>query len=275
MKRLLFTLLFCLSAIFALGAKDGEVRGPQGAIAYKISLPEGFNPERDRCPMVLLMHGVFSNKDLSAMPSYAKALAEAGIASIRFDFDGHGKSEGQMQDMTVEKEIADALAIYEYVKGLPYVTEIGFLGHSQGGVVASMAAGRLAEKGQAPKSMVLLAPGAVIKETCQSGKFFFTRFDPKDPPAFIRCFGFYKLGREYLLTTQNLDIYGTAAPYKGKVCILHGDKDIIVPLWCSERYQELYGAQSDLTILEGEGHKFSRHPKEAIRRIVEFFRESL
>lgn len=49
--------------------------------------------------------------------------------------------------MTIEKEIADAMAIWEYVKGLPYVTDIGFLGHSQGGVVASMTAGRLAAQG--------------------------------------------------------------------------------------------------------------------------------
>ena len=54
------------------------------------------------------MHGIFSSKDFNPMPSLAKALAKAGIASIRFDFDGHGKSEGRMQDMTIEKEIADA-----------------------------------------------------------------------------------------------------------------------------------------------------------------------
>ena len=108
------------------------------------------------------------------MPALAKELAKAGIASIRFDFNGHGKSEG-------------------------------------------------------PAAVVLIAPGAVIKEACQGGKFFNARFDPKDPPEFIRCWGTMKLGRDYLLSTQELDIYGTASAYGGPVRIVHGTRDKIVP----------------------------------------------
>ena len=42
--------------------------------------------------------------------------------------------------MTIEKELADARTIWNYVQSLPYVSGIGLLGHSQGGVVASMTA---------------------------------------------------------------------------------------------------------------------------------------
>lgn len=251
-------------------AREYDVFGPQGGIAYKISFPEGFNPQTDRCPMVILMHGIFSSKDYNPMPALAKGLAKAGIASIRFDFDGHGKSEGRMQDMTVGKEIADAEAIYEYVKGLPYVSEIGVLGHSQGGVIASMTAGRLGSR--CLKGMVLLAPGAVIKEACQGGKFFNARFDPTDPPEFVRCWGFKKLGRDYLLSTQTLDIYGTASAYDGPVLILHGSKDSIVPLWCSEKYKETYGDRSQLVVVDGENHTITRRRQEVVAKTVSFFR---
>ena len=88
-------------------AREYQIYGPQGGIAFKVTLPEDFNTETDRCPMVILMHGIFSSKDYNPMPALARGLAQAGIASIRFDFNGHGKSEGRMQDMTVEKEIAD------------------------------------------------------------------------------------------------------------------------------------------------------------------------
>ncbi len=224
--------------------------------------------------MVLLMHGIFSSKDYNPMPALAKGLAKVGIASIRFDFNGHGKSEGRMQDMTIEKEIADALTIWEYAKGLSYVSEIGFLGHSQGGVVASMTAGRLAkEEAAAPKGLVLIAPGSVIKEACQGGKFFNARFDPENPPEFIRCWGFMKLGREYLTTTQKLDIYGTAQAYKGSVLILHGTEDGIVPLWCSEKYKETYGEMAELSLIEGENHLISRRKDEVVRKVVSYFTE--
>ena len=275
---MLLTLLLILGSFLrsqGKDVKDTQIPGQQGAIAYKICLPEDFNPETDRCTMVILMHGIFSSKDYNPMPVIAKGLAKAGIASIRFDFNGHGTSEGRMQDMTIEKEIADAMAVYDYVKTLPYVSEIGFLGHSQGGVVASMAAGRLAAQGQdAPKRLVLIAPGAVIKNACQNGKFFNARFNPKDPPEFIRCWGFMKLGREYLLTTQDLDIYGTAAAYEGKVRILHGTKDKIVPMWCSEKYQEIYGDRAELVVIKGENHTITNRRDEVVRRIVEFFSES-
>ncbi len=275
---MLLTLLLILGSFLrsqGKDVKDTQIPGPEGAIAYKICLPEDFNPETDRCTMVILMHGIFSSKDYNPMPVIAKGLAKAGIASIRFDFNGHGTSEGRMQDMTIEKEIADAMAVYDYVKALPYVSEIGFLGHSQGGVVASMAAGRLAAQGQdAPKRLVLIAPGAVIKNACQNGKFFNARFDPKDPPEFIRCWGFMKLGREYLLTTQDLDIYGTAAAYEGKVRILHGTKDKIVPMWCSEQYKETYGDRAELVVIKGENHTITNRRDEVVRRIVEFFSES-
>ena len=158
------------------------------------------------------------------MPQLAKGLAKAGIASIRFDFGGHGKSEGRKQYMTIEKELAEARAVWDYVQSLPYVKGVGLLGHSQGGVVASMAAGRLAAESKVPSGVVLIAPGSVIKEACQGGKFFNATFDPKNPPEYIRCWGLYKLGREYLVTTQQLDIYGTAADYHGPVLLLHGDR---------------------------------------------------
>ena len=272
MKRTLITFLLTLAAAFAVQAKDYEVQGPQGGISFKVSLPEGFSPESDRCPMVILMHGIFSSKDYNPMPAIAKGLAKSGIASIRFDFNGHGKSEGLMQEMTIEKEIADAMAIWRYVKSLPYVSGIGILGHSQGGVIASMTAGRLASQGQdVPAGVVLIAPGSVIKAACQRGKFFNARFDPKDPPEFIRCWGFMKLGREYLLTTQDLDIYGTAAAYKGPVLVLHGTKDNIVPMWCSEKFKETYGEKAELTIIDGENHLISRRRSEVVDQVVGFF----
>ena len=274
MKRLVFLTVILLLGLVPAKAREYEVSGPEGGLAMKVALPDGFDPDRDECPMVLLMHGIFSSKDYNPMPSLAKALAQASIASIRFDFDGHGKSEGLMQDMTIEKEIADAMAIWEYAKSLPYVTQIGFLGHSQGGVIASMTAGRLAAAGGTVLAgVVLLATGSVIKQACQGGKFFNARFDPANPPEFIRCWGTMKLGREYLLTTQQLDIYGTAAAYQGPVLLLHGTKDSIVPMWCSEQYLETYGSRATLVKVDGENHLITRRKKEILSRTVAFFQE--
>ncbi|MBO7480071.1 MAG: alpha/beta fold hydrolase [Bacteroidales bacterium] len=275
MKRLILLSVFAALPLFSLLAREYQVFGPEGGIAIKMTLPDGFDTGSDKCPMVLLMHGIFSSKDINPMPTLAKELAARGIASVRFDFDGHGKSEGRMQDMTIEKELADAKAVWDYVKALPFVSSVGLLGHSQGGVVASMTAGRLASAGTAPEAVVLIAPGSVIKDACQGGKFFNATFDPKDPPEFIRCWGFMKLGREYLLTTQELDIYGTAADFKGPVLLLHGTKDGIVPMWCSEKYLETYGDHAELKRIEGENHLISKKKQIVADEVVSFFEENL
>lgn len=121
MKHLIILALLLLSG--TAQAREYEVSGPQGSLAMDITLPDGFNPETQKCPMVILMHGIFSSGNIVPMPALARELAKVGIASIRFDFGGHWRSEGEMQKMTIANEIKDALAIWEYAKALPYVSE--------------------------------------------------------------------------------------------------------------------------------------------------------
>ena len=271
MKHFLTILLILITT--AAGARDFKVHGPQGGIAMDITLPKGFDPETGKCPMVILMHGIFSSGNIVPIPALARELADNGIASIRFDFGGHWRSEGEMQQMTIGKEIEDALAMWEYAKTLPYVSEIGLLGHSQGGVVASMTAGILESRGEKPAGLVLIAPGSVVQDACRNGRFFGAEFNPADPPEFVKCFGIMKLGREYILSTQELDIYGTAKDYTGPVRLIHGSKDTIVPMSCSERYVEVYGEKAELIVVEGENHLITRKKKKVVALSVGFFKE--
>lgn len=270
MRHFLLTLIF---AAFALPgfSREYKVHGPQGGLAMEVTLPDDFDWDNDKCPMVILMHGIFSSKNIVPIPALAKALAKEGIASICFDFGGHWKSEGKMELMTVGKEIEDALAMWEYAKSLPYVTKIGLLGHSQGGVVASMAAGILASEGESPDALVLIAPGSVIQDACKGGKFFGAEFNPADPPEYVKCFGMMRLGREYILTTQELDIYGTAKEYTGPVRLIHGSKDSIVPMSCSRKYVESYTQEAELIVVEGENHMITRKLKRVVQHAVSFF----
>ena len=213
--------------------------------------------------------------DIEKMSLGLQALAKEGIASICFDFGGHWKSEGKMELMTVGKEIEDALAMWEYAKSLPYVSRIGLLGHSQGGVVASMTAGILASRGESPAVLVLVAPGSVIQDACKGGRFFGAEFNPADPPEYVKCFGIMKLGREYILTTQELDIYGTAKAYTGPVRLIHGSKDTIVPMSCSERFVETYIQDAELIVVEGENHMITRKLRKVATHAVSFFTTKL
>ena len=273
MKRIVTLLIVALLGQW-MYAKDYQVSGPQGGLAMTLTLPDGFDIATDSCPLVILMHGIFSSKNFTPMPKIAKQLAKAGIASIRFDFGGHWNSEGEMQLMTIEKEIADALAMWDYACSLPYVSKIGLLGHSQGGVVASMTAGRIASQGHTAKplyGLALPAPASVLKNACRNGRLFDAKFNPADPPEYVRCFKMMKLGREYLLSTQQLDIYGTAGAYQGPVRIIHGGNDRLVPMWCSEDFKKTYGEVAELIVVEGENHRLSKKTRKVAELVTAFF----
>lgn len=249
-----------------------EIFGEQGGLSSAITLPKGFDPAKDKCPMVILMHGFMANKIFPPISTMAKALAAEGIASIRFDFNAHGKSEGKFIDMTMANELSDAKAVLDYVCKLDYVSGIAFLGHSMGGVIAGMLAGELEDSPRKPKCLVQMAPAAVLKDDAIAGVCMGVKYDPKNPPEYVSIM-MHKLGRKFIQAAQVLPIYETSAKYTGKVCLIHGTEDKIVPVGYSEKYHECY-SDSVLHIIEGETH-FLNKKKDAVTIATSFLKENL
>ena len=229
---------------------DGD-HGKLAAIVRKPELKAGA-----QCPMVVLCHGFGGRKDGPMFELIADSLAMHGIASVRFDFNGHGESEGKFEEMTVPNEIEDAKHIIEYVHDLRYVSSVALVGHSQGGVVAAMTAGELGSDDIA--AVALMAPAAVLRDDAIRGSTFGKSYDPLDPPEFVELFGNQKLGREYIKTAFRLPIYETAARYKGPALIVHGTGDRVVPYTYGLRFHQQW-AGSDYEELEAFDHGFSQN----------------
>ena len=239
----------------------------QGAVGkLDAILQKPMLPPNHKCPIVILMHGLMMRKEFILLKKIADRLQMIGIASIRFDFNGHGQSEGEFQDMTVLSEIDDAKQVCEYAHSLDFVDSLSLLGHSQGGVVASMLAG---EWGVSKiKSLVLMAPAAVFKDQAIEGSTLGYRFNPNDIPEYVSAYG-RKIGKMYLKTAQELPIYETAANYQGDVCIIQGKKDDLVPYTYAERYAEIY-KNCELHLLDNEVHLFGYDMDNAINIAVGF-----
>lgn len=238
--------------------------GKLSAIVQKPELKAG-----EKCPVVILMHGFMGNKaDKGGMlKDIADKLEQNGIASIRFDFNGHGESEGDFQFMTVMNEVEDAQKVVAYAKAQPYTANVSLLGHSQGGVVTSMTAGIL---GTAQiKCAVLMAPAAVLREDALRGSTFGKQYDAANPPEFVELFPGRKLGRDYIVQAQSLPIYETATQFIGPVCVIHGKGDTLVPYTFGECYHREYKS-SELHLLDGEDHGFSKDTAKAVEIAVGF-----
>ena len=239
---------------------DGSV-GKLSAIVQKPALEP-----KQKCPMVMLLHGFSGNKNESLFIKIANELEKSGIASIRFDFNGHGESEGEFQNMTVLNEIEDAKKVYEYVSSLDYVKSVSVAGHSQGGVVTSMLSGELGKS--KVKCAVLMAPAAVLREDAIRGNTMGVMYDPLNPPEYVELFdGRLKLGREYIKTAFNLPIFDVAEKYTGDVCLIHGTGDRVVPYSYSEYYHKLY-KKSEIHILPGQDHGFGQDNQAQVVKIA-------
>src|SRR5690606_7851130 len=72
------------------------------------------------------------------------ALTRRGIAVLRYDDRGVGASTGSFQAATSEDFASDALAAVAFLKGRDDVdpAKIGIVGHSEGGLIAPIAAVR-------------------------------------------------------------------------------------------------------------------------------------
>lgn len=274
MKKLLIAALSAL-LLTSLSAQAETQRltidGSKGTLSAIIQKPA--IAATQKVPMVILMHGFGGNKGgiegrTTLFDVIADKLEAQGIATLRFDFFGHGDSEGEFWQHTVPIEIEDALKVYEYVRDLRYVSTVSVLGHSQGGVVASMVAGQL---GAEIKSAVLMAPAAVLRDDAIRGSTMGATYDPLNLEGeYIEMFGGRaKLGTEYIRTAFNLPIYETAANYKGALCVIHGTGDRTVPYTYGIRYAQ-QSPNAELYILPGEDHGFMKDMERATDIAVEF-----
>lgn len=115
-------------------------------LAGTLSVPQGKGP----FPAVVLVHGsgpldrdqnVFNHKQFLVLADH---LARRGIAVLRYDKRGIGKSGGVYKDATSFDFAADAEAAVRFLRGRAEVDtrRIGILGHSEGGLIAPLVAQR-------------------------------------------------------------------------------------------------------------------------------------
>ena len=253
MKHLFTTLFFLCCTLTTTAQTDSTfyLKGPMGKLAARLQLPK--LKAEEKCPMVILCHGFTGSMNNALFDAIGNNLLKEGIGVVRFDFNGHGASEGDFVNMTVPNEIEDALAVIAFTRNLPQTANISLLGHSQGGVVSAMTAGQLGK--DAIKSVVLMAPAAVLRDDALRGNTMGAMYDPWHAPEYVTMPSGHKLGRNFIQTAVTLPIYETAQKYEGPALILHGMDDRIVPYTYGERFHYVM-KHSGIILIPGENHGF-------------------
>jgi len=94
-----------------------------------------YTPEAEKSHAgIVVCHGFFGNK-LNMQPLSIE-LVKRGFTVLNIDLRGHGASGGSFLRKDLIKDIKAAVNYFEY--NLPYITEIGLVGHSIGAEIAAL-----------------------------------------------------------------------------------------------------------------------------------------
>ncbi len=210
-------------------------------------------------PPVILCHGLGSN--MNYMEPYARFFASAGYRAFTFDFIGGGHqtvSGGTMaDDMTPITETEDLRTVISYVRSRNDVQmeKLILSGGSQGGFVCAVVS---AQDPSLTCSLVLLYPAFCIPDYVRKGTLPEIEFDPENIPDHLGE-GRNTLSGDYARSVIDMDVFKVIEAYKGRVLIIHGSDDSLVPLDYSQKAFETYqahGADVTMHIIDGGVHGF-------------------
>jgi pimeloyl-ACP methyl ester carboxylesterase len=199
----------------------------------------------------------------------AQALADwaqaSGRAYLRFDYFGHGESEGDFRDGTITRWREDALAVLdELIRG-----DVVLVGSSMGGWIACLAAMVRPER---VKALVLVAPAPDFTEKLMAPEI------PAEGREALREADVWlrpsEYGDPYPITAALLEdgarwsILPGLVPIGGPVRILQGGEDPDVP-WrhALELAQAIKGPDVIFTLVKDGDHRLSR-PQDIARLIA-------
>lgn len=245
---LVAALLMCMPSVAQV--ETVSIAGSKGRLAGQIEFP---HVRKDRMPVTIILHGLTGYRTEPQLNAVAEELLANGVAVVRFDFNGHGESDGEFVEMTLDNELEDAVCIYQFVKGQPWCDKerISLVGHSQGGLIAGVLAGVLGK--EKVRNVVLLAPAACIHTMGLTGNLFGKHYDYESLPEYIDFWGGRHLGREYLKSAVRMDVYGITSRYTGPVCIIQGLNDSPELIVDAEAYKK-YLSDCNYITLEGLSH---------------------
>ena len=218
-----------------------------------------------RGPTVVWLGGFRSDMAGTKAQALADWAQARGRAYVRFDYFGHGDSEGDFREGTITRWRADALAVLDELAAGQAV----LVGSSMGGWLACLAAMAAPER---IRARVLVAPAADFTETLMKPGI------PADGRAALERDGIwlrpspygdpYPIARALLEDGARWSILPGPAPIEVPVRILQGGEDPDVP-WrhALELAQAIKGQDVVFTLVKDGDHRLSR-PQDIARLIA-------
>lgn len=206
--------------------------------------------------LIIICHGLADTKDNPTFKTLAEELT-AFAATFRFDFSGNGESEGKFEDSTYHKEAEDLEAVIDHFTEQG-VKEFVLIGHSMGGGVCQVVAGKRKEV----KGLISLA--GVGRAEAFKDKFpDIIKAVENDEPAYFFGSKKYPVTKRYIESTQSIDIMSYAKTCECPVLAVQGSEDLLVRKEHTQEWLDNIPHNNwKFPIIEGAEHTFNRKKSE-------------
>jgi putative redox protein len=130
-----------------------------GLLAGQLDFPLYESNDTAKSRYVIISHCFTCSKQTLTTARLARALAQAGIACLRFDFTGLGDSEGSFADTTFHSMVEDVACAADFL-AQHYQPAQALIGHSMGGTASLAASQQGRDSLSALRSLITLASPA-------------------------------------------------------------------------------------------------------------------
>jgi hypothetical protein len=249
-------------------------------VSGTLAMPRGDGPH----PCVVLLHGFGGHRDETGnlFAKLAKSLAKDGLASLRFDFPGCGKSEGTFAEVSAPLYRRTAIAAMRYARSAPgmRLDRLGLLGYSFGGAIATACLG-----GDAPRTRALVLwapvgdPAADMAESLGAGRA--AEAERTGTVAVPWGKGEIRLKRAFFHSLAELKPLEAVARYEGALLVIAGSTDRLAKHAAPLHDAAAKARPREQRIIEGADHFFgaterrSPHVETLLSETTAFFAAAL
>lgn len=204
-------------------------------------------------PWIIFCHG-FTNQRMG--PAYlfvkmARALADNGISSLRFDFRGSGESDGLFANMNVQTMKNDLLCVIKNLNENYNPSSVCLLGHSFGGIIAALCSAMV-------HGVILLSPVANPQKLLYAHKKIIDG-GPNDQGYFE--YGPHEMNLSFADHLHVDPVNSLCNNLKGPLLVIQGDADSSIPVQESAVYiteAAQIGIDTEYHVFKGADHNYTR-----------------
>lgn len=192
----------------------------------------------------IFAHCFTCTSSLSAVKNISRSLTNYGFGVVRFDFTGLGRSEGEFQESHFSGNVADLIAVNDYIS-TNYQTPSLLVGHSLGGAAVIVAASKLSNI----KAVATVGAPADVHHVTHLFSHGIHEVEKKGEVAVNIGGRPFKINKDFVEDFSKTDLPSIVKTLKKPLLLMHSPTDKVVGINNAEKiYHNAHHPKSFVTL---------------------------